>query len=67
MIKAFGCSFLLLLLAGLAVWVDLTALIASKGFFYIALFLMLATVIAAFIILGKPIKTGTKDDEHKGE
>lgn len=67
MMKAFVYSFLLLLLIALTVWIDLPTLIASKGFFYTALCLLVAALVASFIILGKPLNTGTKDDGHKGK
>ncbi len=65
MIKAFVCSFLLLVLAMLAVHTGLLDLLASRGAFYLALILLLAVLAASFIVLGNPIRTGTKDDEYE--
>ena len=63
MIKAWLVTFLIMSLFVIAYAVDLFAFLASDAVMYIAVFLVAATLIAARIILGSPLKQD--DDDEK--
>jgi len=65
MIKAFISTFILLGLAMLLIQSGAWNLLASDGFFWFAMILLVVVVGAAFIILGNPLN-GFKDDDEKG-
>lgn len=63
MIKAWLVTFLIIILFAIAYAVDLFAFLASDAVMYIAVFLVAATLAAARIILGSPLKQD--DDDEK--
>ncbi|MBQ8677850.1 MAG: hypothetical protein IJ529_05230 [Alphaproteobacteria bacterium] len=69
MIKAFGVSFLVMILLALAAWGDVFSLFVGNGVFYGALGLLVVALIAAYAVLGSPLKAirDQKDDEQADE
>lgn len=65
MIKAFFYSFLLLLVCVAVIYSGILDILSSKIFFYAAWIFIIATLIAAWFILGNPLKAGKKDDERR--
>ncbi len=64
MIKSWLITFLLLLLLIAAYRLELFEILASRGMFYTALFLVIITLIAAVKILGNPFgRVDDNDDE----